>query len=184
MMKLVSSALMLLVLGLAIFGQEVKPEATPTPPGGGNLLQQLGLSPDQMLRIRQLNKQRKPAMEEAQLRVREANRVLDAAIYADTVDDSQVAARLEELQKAQADVARIRFTNELAIRRILTPDQLSRFRELRRQVAATLVERRQDRIADGTGGGLRRGRALPRQNRPADKPPSPTPAPHQAQPKP
>src|SRR6185437_14226405 len=58
-------------------------------------------------------------------------------------------ARLNELQQAQAEVARIRFTNELAIRKILTPEQLGRFRDLRREFAAqnrqVLEQRRQER---------------------------------------
>ena len=98
-----------------------------------NLLAQLGLARPQIQQIRRLNMERKPLMEAAQLRFRDANRLLDEAIYADQVDDSVVQERLKEVQLAQADVAKVRYMSEVAIRRILTPEQLIRFRELRQR---------------------------------------------------
>jgi Spy/CpxP family protein refolding chaperone len=97
----------------------------------GNMLRQLGLSPEQIQQIRRINQERKPLMEEAQRRFREANRSLNEAIYANEVNDADFQARLKEVQVAQADIQRLRFTNELAVRRILTPEQLVRFRDLR-----------------------------------------------------
>ena len=98
-----------------------------------NVLRQLGLSQEQVQQIRRMNMERKPLMEAAQKRFREANRALDEAIYADQINDTDVQARLKEVQLAQADVAKIRFMNEVAVRRILTPEQLIRFRELRQR---------------------------------------------------
>ena len=158
MTKFLLSSILGLLFAFSAMGQDVKPDGGATQPGNGNLLQQLGLTADQVREIRQLNKQRKPAIQEARLRVINANRDLDAAIYADNVDEAQVNAQLAELQKAQAEVARIRFTNELSIRRILTPEQLGRFRDLRRQVGTAMQERRQERIENGMGRGLKRDR--------------------------
>jgi len=108
------------------------------PPGGApkrpNLLLFLGLSPEQMQQIRRMNQARKPLVEAATLRLRAANRALDEAIYADDVDEPTFQARLKELQLAQADVAKLRFTSELEVRKILTPDQLARFRDLRKRL--------------------------------------------------
>ena len=98
-----------------------------------NFLRQLGLSREQIQQIRKLNIERKPLMEEAQRRSREANRALDEAIYADNVSETNVAARLKDVQIAQAEVGKIRSMNELAVRRILTSDQLLRFRDLRQR---------------------------------------------------
>ena len=94
-------------------------------------LRQLGLSRDQFQRIRTLNQERRPSMDAAQVRLRQANRALDEIIYADNASDADVQARLKDFQIAQAEVAKIRFLNELGVRRILTPEQLTRFRELR-----------------------------------------------------
>jgi Spy/CpxP family protein refolding chaperone len=151
MRKLALSLSMLAIFGVGAFAQEGTPQPQPKAQDEKpNLLQQLGLSSDQLRQIRQLNQDRKPAMDVAQRRVREANQALDAAIYSDNVDEDNVKARLNELQQAQADIALLRFTNELAIRKVLTPDQLGRFRELRREFAEKTrqeqKQRRQERI--------------------------------------
>ena len=100
-----------------------------------NLLMTLGLSPEQLQQIKKMNQQRKPLLDAAMVRVRNANRALDEAIYADNFDEATFQASLKELQLAQADMAKLRFQNELGIRKILTPDQLARFRQLRQQYA-------------------------------------------------
>ena len=96
-----------------------------------NLHKELGLTPDQLQQIRRMNQARRPLMEEAGLRLREANRALDMAIYADTLNEEDVAARLKDFQLAQAEVAKLRFRGELELRKVLTPVQLTKFRELR-----------------------------------------------------
>ena len=132
-------ALSSLVFGAAVFAQSTTPSETPQPDVQRpkdmrtEVLGQLGLSRDQIQRIRRVNVERKPFMEAAQTRLREANSLLDEAIYADQVNETDVQARLKDAQLAQAEVARIRFMNEFAVRRILTPEQLVRFRDLRRK---------------------------------------------------
>lgn len=98
-----------------------------------NLLAELGLSPEQVQQIRRINQGRRPLMMDAQRRMREANRDLDMAIYASDVSDADFQTRLKAFQSAQAEVVRLRFESELAIRRVLTPEQLIRFRELRQK---------------------------------------------------
>ena len=126
--------------GAAMAQDGLPPDAGKPPidarPGGQqkrpNLVSMLGLSPEQARQVRQMNQARKPLMEAAMQRLRAANRALDEAIYADNVDDAAFQARLKELQLAQAEVAKLRFTSELEVRKILTPDQLAHFRELRK----------------------------------------------------
>ena len=142
MRKLALSIIAIAFLAVGALAQEAQPTSDEQRP---NLLQQLGLTPDQARQIRQINQARKPMIDEAQGRVREANMALDKAIYADNVDESEVQARIADLQKAQAEVARIRFTNELAIRRVLTAEQLGRFRDLRQQFAARTREEIKER---------------------------------------
>jgi Spy/CpxP family protein refolding chaperone len=100
-----------------------------------NLLAALGLSPEQVQQIRQMNQERKPAMQEAQRRLRISIRDLDMAIYGDSISDADFDAKLKEHQAAQAEVARLRFEGELAIRKVLTPEQLIHFRDIRRRFA-------------------------------------------------
>lgn len=99
----------------------------------GNMLRQLGLSKEQIQRLRHVNAERRPQMDSAQARLREATRALDEAIYADQMVESDIQGRLKEMQLAQAEVFKIRTMNELAVRKILTPDQLMRFRTMRQR---------------------------------------------------
>lgn len=98
-----------------------------------NMLRQLGLNREQIQRLQRINRERKPMMDAAQGRLQAANQALDAAIYADETSDTEVQAKIKELQAAQAEVFRIKFTAELAIRRLLTPVQLVRFRNMRQR---------------------------------------------------
>ena len=113
-----------------------------------NLLRILGLSPAQMMQVRRVNQARKSQMDDAQGRLRDANQALDEAIYADNFDQAAFDSRLKEVQAAQADLARLRFTNEMNIRKILTPEQLARFRDLRRQFAPPPPDQRVPRGVD------------------------------------
>ena len=53
-------------------------------------LREIGLAPEQIREIRRLNMERKPLMQAAQAWLREANRLLDDAIYSDQVSDADV----------------------------------------------------------------------------------------------
>lgn len=100
-----------------------------------NLLAELGLSPEQVQQIRRINQERRPKMMEARRRMGEASRNLDMAIYGDTVSDAEFQVRLKEFHAAEAELSRLRFESELAIRKVLNPEQLVRFRELRSRFA-------------------------------------------------
>jgi Spy/CpxP family protein refolding chaperone len=99
------------------------------------LLAELGLTPEQLAQIRRMNQERRLAIRDARQKMSEAARNLDMAIYADVVIDADVRSRLKEFQAAEAELSRLRFESELAVRKILTPEQLVRFRDLRRQFA-------------------------------------------------
>jgi Spy/CpxP family protein refolding chaperone len=98
-----------------------------------NLVQELNLTPDQQAQIRALKEEHDLPIREALRRRNRAQRSLQEAIYADNADEATIGARSRELSEAQADLARLRTTVELRIRRILTPEQLQRFREIRQQ---------------------------------------------------
>ncbi|CAN5333827.1 hypothetical protein BH20ACI2_BH20ACI2_17030 [soil metagenome] len=100
---------------------------------GANILRQLDLNREQMQQIRQFNVRRQPLMEAAQRRFREANRRLDEAIYADQLVEGEVQDRIKDVQLSQAELIRLRSMSELSIRKILTPDQLNKFRRLRQR---------------------------------------------------
>ena len=96
-----------------------------------NLLAELGLSRDQIQQIRRINQESRLKRQEAQQRVREAQKFLDEAIYADSADEAELQIRLKNLQLAQAEIIKLRILTEFAVRKILTPEQLVKFREVR-----------------------------------------------------
>jgi Spy/CpxP family protein refolding chaperone len=157
MKKLFNPRLLILIgtvlcLSVGVFAQNPRPEEvrqgdrfqpgqpSPAAEQRPNLLQELGLSQEQVQAVRRINQQRKPVEQAARRRFQEAQRALNMAIYGDDVNDADVQAKLTEFQTAQAELARIKFTNELAVRKVLTPDQLIKFRELRRRFAEAREE--------------------------------------------
>lgn len=125
-----------------------------------NLLAELGLSPEQIQQVRRMNQERQPQIRRARMRMGEAQRSLDMAIYGDmVVTDAEFQTRLKEFQAAEAEVARLRFENELFVRKLLTPDQLVRFREIRRRFAEARQADQPGRMRRGDG--MRRGMDAP-----------------------
>jgi Spy/CpxP family protein refolding chaperone len=174
MMRILSPRILLLMASVATFGGVLYAQDGPPPqdaaqfeaqPARPNLLENLGLRQDQIRRIRMMNRDRKPAMEAAQQRLREANRALDMSIYGDSLDEDAVQARLKEFQQAQGEVARIRFQSELELRKILTPDQLARFRMLRARVAEARREAQERRKGEPGERPIQRIRQLPNRQR-------------------
>ena len=110
-----------------------------------NLLRELGLTQDQVRQIRQIRQDSRENMRAAQQRVNLARRSLDEAIYADNSDDATVQTKLREFQDAQAEIAKLRALNEFSIRKILTPEQLVRFREMRQRFERMRRERQPNR---------------------------------------
>ncbi len=100
-----------------------------------NLLAELNLTQNQRQQIRRINTEKRSLVRDAQQRLREANRSLDQAIYADNTNETEIQARLKDVQTAQMELLKVRSTNELAVRRILTVEQLAKFRVLREQFA-------------------------------------------------
>lgn len=117
--------------------QNIQPTDNSEPRQNGarrpNLLMELDLSPSQIQQIRRINADVKLARRDAQQRLREANRSLDLAIYADNADETEIQTRLKEVHAAQNEVLKIRAETEYAVRKVLTAEQLVRFREIRQQ---------------------------------------------------
>jgi Spy/CpxP family protein refolding chaperone len=106
------------------------------------IMQELGLSREQIQQIRQINQTRRPIMQEAQRRWRSAQRDLDLAVYADDSTEEQVKELTKTAQLAQAELLKARTLTEYLIRKVLTPEQLVKFRNLRQQL---IEERLNDR---------------------------------------
>ncbi len=105
----------------------------------------LGLTPEQVMRIRKSNRQSRLKMRNAQTRFREAKDELDNLIYSDSIDEETLQVKLREVVQAQGEITRIRARSELAVRSVLTPEQLVKFRELRKRRKQNLKRRQKQR---------------------------------------
>lgn len=150
-------AFLILMLTFSAVNAQNEDEPNDASPSGQNpmrrpnLLRELGLNDVQIKQLRTINAESKPRLREAQEKMRNAKRALDEAIYADTVDNTNIESKIREFSVAEAGINRIRATTELAIRNVLTPEQLTRFRELRANFEKRMEERRekrQDRMDD------------------------------------
>jgi Spy/CpxP family protein refolding chaperone len=126
-------------------------QATSQAAQSGELMSQLNLTQDQVEKIRAIREEQKEERKAVNRRVQVARRALDEAIYLNDPDDATVAARAKELADAQADALRLQSLGELRIRRVLTPEQLVTFRELRRQARQAQAERRREQSAAVNG---------------------------------
>jgi Spy/CpxP family protein refolding chaperone len=118
--------------------QQEEPEspqqASPQNPARAlNLMQRLNLTPEQRQQLREIRGQREPELRDLARRLRLARRALDEAIYADAADEALVEQRARELAVLQNLVAHHRALTELRVRRVLTPEQLRLFRDLRQE---------------------------------------------------
>lgn len=126
--------------------ENVTPEKKPDS-ARPNLLRELNLTADQIQQIRNINQANRSLLIEAQRRHREAIRLLDEAVYNENLNENSVAEKLKNLEAAQSQLSKIKTNTELSIRKVLTSEQLVKFRELREQLRMRkeMFNRREDR---------------------------------------
>jgi Spy/CpxP family protein refolding chaperone len=151
--KWTNAALLLCALALLCFSTLLASaqESSPAPSSeveqnagnqNGDLIRTLGLTPEQLIKIRTIREQHKQERQLATERLRNAQKALDAAIYSDETSEAVVEENARELAAAQTAVIRLRAMTEFNIRRVLTPEQLGTLRELRlRQAERRRLER-------------------------------------------
>jgi len=97
------------------------------------LLRVLNLTPEQRAQIGAIRRETEPQGRLLAMRLRQARRALDEAMYSEKPSDGVIEDRVREVGEAQAAVVRLRTLTELKIRRVLSPEQLNAFRRLQRQ---------------------------------------------------
>ena len=126
----------------------------------GSDLRLLGLTPDQIQKIRAINLDLKDERQAANMKLREAQRALTEAVESPTPDESLIAQRSREVAAAQANTIRLRSLTEARVLQVLTPDQRTKLREIRqRNLAARRANQQQSPNGLGQRQGLRRANA-------------------------
>src|SRR6266478_870196 len=142
-------SLMILMVCALAYGQETSQTQPQLPPNSqpGDLINHLNLSPDQLEKIKAIGAEQRIERQNATRRIKDAERLLDDAIYVDNADESVITERAKEVANARAEMVRLQAIREARIRRILTAEQLATFLELRRQFRQNLRQRRWERSA-------------------------------------
>lgn len=131
---------MFLCFGVISSSAQVDVENTPEidgyereerPPGRLNLLRELGLNQEQIQQIRQINRDARPLRQAAAERFQSAKQTLDLSIHADDYDEAKIQSNLREVIDAQGELFKLKIQSELAVRKVLSPEQLVKFREIR-----------------------------------------------------
>ncbi len=126
----------------------------------GNELRLLGLTPDQIQKIRAINLDLKDERQAANMKLREAQRALADVVESPTPDEALIAQRSREVAEAQANTIRLRSLTEARILQVLTLEQRIRLREMRqRNLALRRANQQQSPNGLGQRQGLQRGNA-------------------------
>lgn len=146
-LKYIFTVLFLLSFAGIIAAQDIEDEPPPPPERRKqerpNLMRELDLTREQVQQIREINQANRQELRDAQHKIGETRRNLDQAIYAEKADDANVQIKLREFQDAQSEAARLRADIEFQIRKVLTPEQLIRFREIRQNFEQFKNDRQQ-----------------------------------------
>jgi|SRR5215204_3636961 len=129
-------ALIAVLLGATVTIRSQSPQDSPQNPPAvqpPDVSEQLRLTPDQVRRIREIQRDTKDERQTIGIRMRQSNRALQDALDADVLDENLVEQRLQDFAAAQTAQLRLRIQTELKIRRLLNSAQLARWRDLRLQ---------------------------------------------------
>ncbi|HJX93348.1 MAG TPA: periplasmic heavy metal sensor [Pyrinomonadaceae bacterium] len=154
--------------------QDPQPNS-PSQGSAPDLLEQLRLTPEQQQKIRQIQRDTKDERSVIGLRLRESNRALEDALDAEVLDDSLIEQRMQAVSAAQAAQLRLRIQTEVRIRRVLNPDQLAVWHDLRLKAGDVLRGRQDNRPLRPGVNGLRPNQGngmapLDRRNEPVRNP--------------
>ena len=104
-------------------------------PRGGMMMavEELGLTEDQLNRVDDLMLQHQKQMIELKAGVQKAKLELKAMMRKAKVDEKSALAKQDEISKLKAQMANAQLKHMLAMRSILTPDQLDKWMKMQRK---------------------------------------------------
>ena len=127
------------------------PQQDPSPAPVQDPITMLNLTPEQRQKIRAIRAENKEERATIIERVRSSNEALERTLDADNPDEAEVELRLKDLAAAQAASNRMRVLQELKIRRVLTPEQIAKWRTIRLEAAQRRREVQEQRRENGNG---------------------------------
>lgn len=108
------------------------------------VMQAIGLSPDQRMRMQEIRRSHEDEVISAGRRLRQARQALDRAIMSEPYNEVEVRRATEDLATAQAEKIRLDSRVRAQVRGVLTPDQVVRFHQLQREMRREMKEQQND----------------------------------------
>lgn len=103
---------------------------------GRGMMKKLGLSEEQVVQFKEIRGRFKPQMKENRKKIKELKNEFQNLMKSTDKSDGfkdNLLSKFDELQKLKTQSQRKRIEMALALREILTPEQISKFQELRSQ---------------------------------------------------
>lgn len=108
------------------------------------VMQAIGLTPAQQMRIQEIRRSHDDDVIAAGRRIRQARQALDRAIMNETYDESEVRRATEALAAAHADKVRLDSNVRSQVRGVLTSEQVQRFHQLQREMRRDLRQQQRE----------------------------------------
>lgn len=141
--KLIFVGFIVILSSVAISAQQLTESNSDAQPNRQNrLIQELGLSQAQVGEIREIRRRTALSLGQARQNFQQAKKELDEAIYADSVSEEDLRLKLRRVSETQAEITKAQALREYAVRKVLRPEQLNRFRELRRNFSKQITDDR------------------------------------------
>jgi len=118
------------------------------------LMQAIGLSPNQRQRMAEIRQNNEEGVVEAGRRFRQARQALDRAIRDENYNERIINQHIEEFASAQADLVRHQARVRAQLRSVLTPEQMTRLNRLEREYRQRLRQQREREQGDGPQGAI------------------------------
>ncbi|SRR6266567_3873894 len=109
------------------------------------VMQAIGLTPAQRLRIQEIRQSHDDDLISAGRRLRQARQALDRAIMSESYSEPDVRRATEALAAAQADKIRLDANVRAQVRGVLTSDQVQRFHQLQREMRRDMMKEQQQK---------------------------------------
>jgi Spy/CpxP family protein refolding chaperone len=95
-------------------------------------IESLRLTPEQRQRIRAINQENRAERIRVNRQLADAQAALEEVLDSDSPSEALVEQRIRDVSNAQTAHIRMRVSNELRIRSVLTPEQMKVWKEIRR----------------------------------------------------
>jgi len=116
------------------------------------VMQAIGLTPAQRMRIQDIRRSHDDDVISAGRRIRQARQTLDRAIMSENYSEAEVRRATEALAAAQAEKIRLDANVRSQVRGVLTTEQVQRFHQLQREMRRDMREQQREQEREGPQG--------------------------------